>query len=84
MAQINQTPHSLMYADQPCGMVIGPFTSKVTFGIVEHDQRITPTVTIVMPTVSLAALAQEIEKNLKRPEVRTRIQKTYDEFMERK
>lgn len=79
---MNSVPHTLLYADQLSFMAVSPFTTKLTFGVVEpNNASVTTTVTIVMPTISVANMGKEIEKNLTKPEVRASMGSAFKEFL---
>jgi hypothetical protein len=50
------------FADQPAGLAVGPFVSKLTFGVEDGDDSDypRPVVTIAIPTVALVALLDDL------------------------
>ncbi len=52
----------VVFADQPAELMIGPFTSKLTLGVVDdlENEVPRPVVTLVMPTPALFQMAREI------------------------
>ncbi|WP_157522586.1 hypothetical protein [Mitsuaria sp. 7] len=59
----------LFYADQPAEMMLGPFTTRITFGVAENDDSDfpRPVVTLAMPTEALRSLAEDILKQIDAP-----------------
>jgi len=62
----------IVFADQPAELLIGPFTSKLTLGVVEDDGTDVPrpVVTLVMPTPMLFHMARDILKQATSPAVK--------------
>jgi hypothetical protein len=55
---------TLVYADQVAGMAIGPFTSRLVFAVENPGSPPIPTVTLVMPTPNLHAIARQLNELL--------------------
>jgi len=62
----------MYYADQPAALMLGPFVSKLTFGVEELDdgEFPRPVVTIAMPTSSLVQLVHDLKKSFDDPAFR--------------
>lgn len=62
----------VVFADQPAELLIGPFTSKLTLGVVEQDGNDVPrpVVTLVMPTPMLFHMARDILKQAMSPAIK--------------
>jgi hypothetical protein len=57
--------HPLVYADQVMSMAIGPFVSRITFGIENHGAATRlPVATVVIPTNIIHSIAAELVKQL--------------------
>lgn len=50
------------FADQPAGLMVGPFVTKLTFGVQDDDESPypRPVVTIAIPTVALSELVSDL------------------------
>lgn len=82
LKDLPDTPHKIVYADQVLAIAYGPFVSRVTFGEENHlAQTRTPTITIVMPTNMLHALAKNLTRELDSPSARESISKGHQDYM---
>lgn len=72
--QQERNPHSLdvptFFADQPATIHTGPYTTKITLGSVDDDGSDfpRPVVTIVMPTVNLIRMVEELHELVSSPD----------------
>ena len=61
-APIDTTKVPTYFADQPAGLMVGPFVTKITFGVQDDDESDypRPVVTIAIPTVALSELVSDL------------------------
>lgn len=55
----------MYFAEQPATLLLGPFVSRLTFGVTEEDSGDfpRPVVTIAIPTIALMRLVHDLKKS---------------------
>jgi hypothetical protein len=77
----SDSPHQLIYADQMASIAFGPFVSRVTLSVENHNSRTRdPVVTLVIPTVALHQLANQILFSLADKKNNVELLKQYEVF----
>ena len=73
---------STVYADALAQLAMGPFVSKLTFGVDRKTgETLTPVQTITMPTPALIALALQVMSVLNTPTLRATFKADIDKYL---
>lgn len=71
-----------IYADQLAQLAVGPFASKLTFGV---DRKLgevpTPVVTIALPTPALLSLAKQVFQILGNPNIQNNLKGEISDYI---
>lgn len=71
----------LVYADNLSGLALGPFVSRITFGLENPPGQFSPTLQVSMPTNALHAMAKQILDAFDSPTVKPKIDKAYETYL---
>lgn len=73
----------IVYVDNITALAIGPFVSKIVFGLEESPgQSPSPSMQLTLPTNVLQALAMHINDAMRSPDLRAQVAQGHKEFQE--